>query len=204
MIFVMKRIINYAFYAIIVTSIFYLVTTMNSLFVLISLEPSYSTTFNPAGPFNPDGGNTEPEGIPRQPNTNPASPIEDGYIPINLDKSANLTIYPIRLNNASGMDYGICVFTSYPSALIYFRYEVPANPYCVEGLLEQSSHEVLAPGLIGVRATSSIYDIDTSDCEFYIYPNASKYCYLSFTKKPYLTTPQETVAQGGTLQVPSR
>lgn len=200
----MKRIINYALYVITVTSVLYLVTTMNSPFMLISLGPSYSTTFNPAGTFNPGGGNTEPERIPRQPNTNPVSPIENGYIPINLDKSAHLTIYPINPKNESGMNYSICVFTSYPSPLTYFRYEVPANPYCVEGFLHQSSHDVLAPGLIGVRATSSIYDVDTSDCEFYIYPNASEYCYLSFSKKPYLTTPQETVEQGGTLQSPTK
>jgi hypothetical protein len=72
----MNRIINYALYVLTVTFLFYLVTTMNSSFVLVSLEPSYSTSFNPAGKFKPGSGETE-RSIPPSSN-DPAGPFIPG------------------------------------------------------------------------------------------------------------------------------
>ena len=72
----MKRIISNALYTLTVACLFYLVTAMNSPFVLISLEPSYSTSFSPRGKFKPGSGQTELS-IPPSSN-DPAVPFTPG------------------------------------------------------------------------------------------------------------------------------
>jgi hypothetical protein len=141
-----------------------------------------------ARPLTPGAGNSKVEGIPVQPNTNPQTPINPENIPTKIgDRWAHLTVYTNYTN--TNMNAEICVFTSQP-------YEVKANPYCTEGSPDGTFHLVQAPGQVGIRASSSFFDtIDTSDCEFKIYPKEFKSCVINFSNSPFLKSKSETSGQ---------
>jgi hypothetical protein len=290
MVFVMKRIINYIFYVFTVTFLFSLMTTMNSQFVLVSLEPSYATpqlqedsasenndsspainggsettqentgseqsgrsnneqnsinndaineegpiqqpqqqqqserlpqqnldsnrgqnrfvspridsdaftsnlpntevtnaqkSFDPAGQFKPKSGQTE-SSIPLLSN-NFSQPFTPGAGNAQVEGIglAYLTVYP---NFTYTEPVEICVFTSHP-------YEVKANPYCIEPYSDGTFHALQAPGLIGIRILGNAEPVDTSNCEFHIYPKQSKSCILNNLDSPFLKSKSETNGQ---------
>jgi hypothetical protein len=147
--------------------------------------------FDPSGPFNPGIGNTQREGIPGQVDTNPATPVEPGNIPSKIeDRVAHLTVN-IKPNLTEPFE--ICVLISQP-------YEVQGNPYCVQTSGgESTTHVLQAPGLIDIKALTSKYDVDTSNCEFRIYPQQSKSCVLDIIVNPVIKSKSETTKQDTTL-----
>jgi hypothetical protein len=181
----MKLIINYALYVFTVTFLFYLVTTMNSSFMLISLEPSYSTTFSPSGkfkpgsgesqtnipaatsndpvgPFTPGGGNAERNGSSVIPDntTDPRTPVEPGNIPTHIgDRWAHLTVHFTTDNNYP-MIY--CIATAGPT---YIQYK--ANPYCVQTNENTSTFHLLqAPGYLNVSIGNFVDNLGGSSTCF--------------------------------------
>ena len=50
-------------------------------------------------------------------------------------------------------------------------------------------------GLIGIIASSNVDKVDTSNCEFRIYPKESKWCVLNITDSPFLKSKSETSEQ---------
>ena len=146
--------------------------------------------YDPAVPFNPGAGNAGMKGssiIPNtNTNTNPVTPIEPGNVPSKIeDRWAHLTVYS---NSTTAKPVEICVFISDP-------YEVRANPYCIEASPHGTLHILQAPGLIGIRASSNVDKVDTSNCEFRIYPKESKSCVLNITDSPFLKSKSETSGQ---------
>ena len=142
--------------------------------------------FDPAIPYNPGAGNNGPKGSSIIPNTNPVTPIEPGNIPSKIeDRLAYLTVYS---NSTSTKPVEICVFISQP-------HEVRGNPYCIEASPEGTFHAVQAPGLIGIRASGNVDKVDTSNCEFRIYPKESKSCVLNIIDSPFLKSKSETSGQ---------
>ena len=145
-----------------------------------------------AGPLTPGAGNAEVEGIPSQPNTNPQTPIDPENIPTKVeDRWAHLVVYSnfTNPNRQTPIDAEVCVYISYP-------YEIKANPYCIEGSFDGTLHLVQAPGLVGIRASSSFFDtIDTSNCEFEIYPKESKSCVVNFINSSFLKSKSEISEQ---------
>ncbi len=60
-------------------------------------------------------------------------------------------------------------------------YEMKANPYCIEGSFDGTLHTVQAPGSVGIKVVSTNFDlVQTSDCNFDIYPKESKSCLVQF------------------------
>ncbi|WP_458718817.1 hypothetical protein [Candidatus Nitrosocosmicus sp. R] len=195
----MKRIINDALYVLTVTFLFYLVTTMNSPFVLISLDRSYPTSFSPAGkykpgsgqtelsippssndpavPYTPGAGNAESKGssiIPKN-DTDPQTPIEPGNIPTNIgDRWAHLAVY-FTTTSTNPMYY--CIATSVPPH--YTNYK--ANPYCIQTNEDTSTlHLLQAPGYLNVSVGGFVGNVGgNSDCFFYIYLYQSKSCNIN-------------------------
>lgn len=146
--------------------------------------------YNPSGPFNPGTGNPQREGITSQENTNPATPVDPGNIPSKIeDRIAYLTVVP-KPNVTEPFE--ICVLISQP-------YEVQGNPYCVQTSGESTMHALQAPGLIDIKALTSKYDVDTSNCEFRIYPQQSESCVLDITVNPVIKSKSETTKQDTTL-----
>ncbi len=143
------------------------------------------------GPLTPGAGNTQAEGVSTQPNTNPVTPVEPGNIPSKIeDRLAYLTVN-IKPNYTDPFE--ICVLISKP-------YEVQGNPYCIQTSGGESTmHALQAPGLIDIKALTSKYDIDTSNCEFRIYPQQSKTCVLDVTVNPVIKSKSETTKQDTTL-----
>ena len=195
----MKRIISYAFYVLTVTFLFYLVTTMNSPFVLFSLDPSHSTSFSPGGkfkpgsgqaessippssndpavPFTPGAGDAERKGssiIPKD-NTDPQTPIEPGNIPTNIgDRWAHLTVH-FTTDTTNTMNY--CITTFVPPH--YTNYK--ANPYCIQTNEDTSTlHLLQAPGYLNVTIGGFVGNLGgNSDCHGYIYLYQSKSCNIN-------------------------
>jgi hypothetical protein len=146
--------------------------------------------YDPAVPFNPGAGNAGMKGssiIPNtNTNTNPLTPVEPGNVSSKIgDRWAHLTVYS---NSTTAKPVEICVFISDP-------YEVRANPYCIEASPHGTLHILQAPGLIGIRASSNVDKVDTSNCEFRIYPKESKSCVLNITDSPFLKSKSETSGQ---------
>ena len=195
----MKRIINYAPFVLAVTFLFYLVTTMISPFGLISLDPSYSTSFSPGGkfkpgsgqtdlsfppssndpaaPFTPGAGNAEREGSSIMPknDTDPQTPVEPGNIPTNIgDRWAHLTVY-FTTDTTYIMDY--CIATSVPPH--YTNYK--ANPYCIQTNEDTSTFHLLqSPGYLNVSIGGFVGNLGgNSDCHGYIYLYQSKSCNIN-------------------------
>ncbi|HSA75715.1 MAG TPA: hypothetical protein VLE21_05960, partial [Candidatus Nitrosocosmicus sp.] len=102
---------------------------------------------------------------------------------------AYLTVYP---NFTYTGPVEICVFTSHP-------YEVKANPYCIEPYSDGTFHALQAPGLVGIRVSGNTDPVDTSNCEFRIYPKQSKSCILNSIDSPFIKSKSETTEQDRTL-----
>lgn len=146
-------------------------------------------SFNPAGQFKPGSGQTE-SSIPlfsndfSKPFTSGAGNAQVKGIGL-----AYLTVYP---NFTYTGPVEICIFTSHP-------YEVQANPYCIEPDYDGTFHALQAPGLVGIRVLGNADPVDTSNCEFHIYPKQSKSCILnsldSPLDSPFIKSKSETGAQ---------
>ena len=143
-----------------------------------------------AGPLAPGAGNTRTEGITTQPNVNPEMPVGPENIPGKIeDKLAYLTVYS---ESNSNKPVEICVYT-------YSSNEVEGNPYCIETSSSGTFHALQAPGLIGIRASGDVDHVDTSNCEFPIYPKESKSCILKITDSPLIKSKSETTKQDSTF-----
>lgn len=146
-------------------------------------------SFNPASQFKPGSGQTE-SNIPLLSNdfSKPFTPGA-GNAQVEGIGLAYLTVYP---NFTYTGPAEICVFTSHP-------YEVKANPYCIEPDLDGTFHALQAPGLVGIRVLGNADPVDTSNCEFHIYPKQSKSCILnsldSPLDSPFIKSKSETGAQ---------
>jgi hypothetical protein len=142
------------------------------------------------GSLTPGAGNAQTEGITNQSNTNPETPVDPENIPSKIeDKLAYLSVYS---ESNSNKPVEICVFTSNPN-------EVEGNPYCIEASPSGTLHALQAPGLIGIRTSGNVDYIDTSNCEFPIYPKESKSCVLKITDSPLIKSKSETTKQDSTL-----
>jgi hypothetical protein len=154
----------------------------------IPTSETTSTTqksLNPAGQFKPGSGQTE-SNIPLLSNdfSKPFTPGA-GNAQVEGIGLAYLTVYP---NFTYTGPVEICIFTSHP-------YEVKANPYCIEPYSDGTFHALQAPGLIGIRVSGNADTVDTSNCEFYIYPKQSKSCILNNLDSPFLKSKSETGSQ---------
>lgn len=142
------------------------------------------------GSLTPGVGNAQTEGIANQSDTNPLTPLDSENIPSKIeDKLAYLSVYS---ESNSNKPVEICVFTSNPN-------EVEGNPYCIEASPSGTLHALQAPGLIGIRTSGNVDYIDTSNCEFPIYPKESKSCVLKITDSPLIKSKSETTKQDRTL-----
>jgi hypothetical protein len=141
------------------------------------------------GSLTPGGGNAQTEGITNQSNTNPETPVDPENIPSKIDNLAYLSVYS---ESNSNKPVEICIFTSNPN-------EVEGNPYCIEASPSGTFHALQAPGLIGIRASGDVDHVDTSNCEFPIYPKESKSCVLKITDSPLIKSKSETTKQDSTL-----
>jgi hypothetical protein len=151
-------------------------------------ETTTTTTqksFNTAGQFKPGSGQTE-SNIPLLSNDFSKSFAPGaGNAQVEGIGLAYLTVYP---NFTYTGPVEICVFTSHP-------YEVKANPYCVEPYSDGTFHALQAPGLVGIRVSGNADPVDTSNCEFRIYPKQSKSCILNNLDSPFIKSKSETGAQ---------
>jgi hypothetical protein len=164
-----------------------------------------SLSYDPSKPYSPGAGNTGVEGTPLVPPSqtessipslsyDPSKPYSPGAGNTALKGPAFLTVYSNFTNPEIPIIAELCVYTSNPSpgqtessipSLSYDPskpYEMKANPYCIEGSFDGTLHTVQAPGLVGIKVLSTNFDlVQTSDCNFDIYPKESKSCLVQFT-----------------------
>ena len=101
-------------------------------------------------PYTPGAGNTQVEGIPAQPNTNPQTPIDPEKIVTTLPDKAYLTVITKMMNFHTNYlkvsDFEICVSTTVQSD--GNSKDVNAIPSCAKGSGSGVQYTVQAPGLI--------------------------------------------------------
>lgn len=146
-------------------------------------------SFNPAGQFKPGSGQTESSITSLSNNFSKPFTPGAGNAQVEGFGLAYLTVYP---NFTYTGPVEICVFTTHP-------YEVKGNPYCIEPYSDGTFHALQAPGLIGIRVSGNTDPVDTSNCEFPIYPKQSKSCILNSIDSPFIKSKSETTEQDRTL-----
>jgi hypothetical protein len=112
--------------------------------------PGKSDSF--ARPYTPGAGNTQAEGIPSQPNTNPQTPIDPGNIPTTIPDKAHLTVITKMMNFYTGFlkvsDFEICVQSTIQTN--GNSRTVDAIPRCANGSSSGVQYTVQAPGSITI------------------------------------------------------
>jgi hypothetical protein len=104
-----------------------------------------------ARPYTPGGGNTQVEGIPVQPNTNPQTPFNPGDVPTNIPAKGYATVITKVLgffNGIQASNFEVCV----DSTVITDGKErnTDASPPCAYGSGLGAKYTVQAPGNIGI------------------------------------------------------
>ncbi|HKO63814.1 MAG TPA: hypothetical protein VJU13_01310 [Candidatus Nitrosocosmicus sp.] len=106
---------------------------------------------DPSKPFTPGGGNPQLEGIPKQPNTNPQTPLNPGNVPTNIPAKGYVTVITKVLGFYNGVQasyFEVCV----DSTVIIDgkEHNTDASPPCATGSGLGTKYTVQAPGNIGI------------------------------------------------------
>jgi hypothetical protein len=111
--------------------------------------PQKSDSF--ARPYTPGGGNSQIEGIPNQPNTNPQTPLNPGNIPTNIPAKGYVTVITKVLgfyNGIQASNFEVCVDSTVK--VDGKERNTDASPPCAYGSGLGTKYIVQAPGNLGI------------------------------------------------------